>query len=98
MGSMFLYFNLDDDGIGDDHTLGELFLNLKSFGETYPALLELCHTNDFRAISLCIGVPIFRVILNLRILSDISNVECALSVNSALVNLMVLLVHSKYFL
>ena len=94
---IFFYFNLGDD-IGDDHTLGELFLILKSFGDTYPALLELCHTNDFRAISLWIGVPIFRVILNLWIRSDILKVECAVSVNSAFVNLMVLSVHSKYCL
>ena len=43
---LFFYFNLGDD-IGEDYTLGELFLSWKSPGETYPALLELCHTNDF---------------------------------------------------
>ena len=30
------YFNLFDD-IGEDHTLGELFLSIKSPGDTYPA-------------------------------------------------------------
>ena len=90
----FFYFNLGDD-IGEDHTLGELFLSWKSPGETYPALLELCHTNDFKAISLWIGVPILREILNLWMRSDILKVECAVSVNSALVYLMVFPVHWK---
>ena len=81
---MIFFLNLGDN-IGDDHTLGELLLNLKSLGETKPVLLELCHTNDFRAISLWIGVPIFWEILNLCILSDIFNVEWAVSVNSAFV-------------
>ena len=40
-------------------TLEMAILLVKLFRETYPALLELSHTNDFRAISLCIGVPIF---------------------------------------
>ena len=60
----FIYFNLGDDK-GEPHTLGELFLSLKSDGDTNPALLELCHTRDFRAISWCTGVPIFLDILNL---------------------------------
>ena len=64
------YFNLGED-IGEDQNLGELFLSWKSPGETYPALLELCHTKDFKANSLWIGVPIFQEILNLWILSDI---------------------------
>ena len=60
----FIYFNLGDDK-GEPHTLGELFLSLKSNGDTNPALFELCHTRDFRAISWCTGVPIFLDILNL---------------------------------
>ena len=84
------YFNL-----GEDQNLGELFLSWKSPGETNPALLKLCHTNDFKANSLWTGVPIFREILNLWILSDILKVECAVSVNSAFVNLIVLFVHKK---
>ena len=71
---IFIYFNLGDD-IGEDHTLGELFLSMKSPGDTYPALFELCHTRDFKASSFWTGVPIFLVILNLCILSDILNVE-----------------------
>ena len=43
------YFNLGED-IGEIQNLGELFLRRKSQGETYPALLELCHTNDLKAI------------------------------------------------
>ena len=39
----FIYFNLGDDK-GEPHTLGELFLSLKSNGDTNPALFELCHT------------------------------------------------------
>ena len=35
----FFYFNLGDD-IGEDHTLGELFLSMKSPGDTYPALFD----------------------------------------------------------
>ena len=70
------HLNLGDD-IGEDHTLGELFLSWKSPGETYPALLELCHNNDFKAISLWIGVPILREILNLWMRSDILKVECS---------------------
>ena len=84
----FIYFNLGD-GKGEPHTLGELFLSLKSDGDTNPALLELCHTRDFRAISWCTGVPILLKILNLFILSHILKVEWTLSVNSALVNLIV---------
>ena len=45
------HINLDDD-IGEDHTIVELFLSMESPGESYPALLELCHTNDLNAISL----------------------------------------------
>ena len=81
------------DDLGED--LGELVLSLNSDGETYPALFELCQTSDLRASSLWIGVPIFLVILNLWILSDILNVECAVSVNSAFVNFIVLPVHWK---
>ena len=47
------------------HTLGELVLSLKSNGDTNPALLELCHTRDFKAIFWWIGAAIFLEIWNL---------------------------------
>ena len=70
-----------------------IFLILKWSGGVNPALLLLCHTKDLRDFSWCPGVPSILFTLNMWVLSEVLNTECAVSVNSPLVYFIVFLVH-----